>query len=228
MGRIILGLLASLQVVSSLPAILLAFLVWAALAEGADVSAGRADCSSLDAAELFFPMSVLGERLPHFDEDAFRREWYTKHLRAMAEPSLSCGESPSESYRFLWLRTFGRPIAVRIETGRSNTLTAVELDGAGGYQPGEISRRVQRQLSADEWKTLSDALKATDFWNMPGRGGDQGLDGEEWIMEGRSGHNYHVVDRWLPAAGSYRELCLMLVKLSGLMPSGETKRDAVY
>ena len=135
-----------------MPAILLAFLVWAALAEGADVSAGRADCSSLDAAELFFPMSVLGERLPHFDEDAFRREWYTKHLRAMAEPSLSCGESPSESYRFLWLRTFGRPIAVgsrRVD----QTLTAVELMGAGGTSQArfpEGSTSAQR----DEWKTL--------------------------------------------------------------------------
>lgn len=228
MGRIILGLLASLQVVSSWPAILLAFLVWAVFAEGADVPAGRADCSSLDAAEFFFPMKVLGEQLPHFDQDTFKRNWYSKFLRAMAEPSLSCGESPSESYRFLWLRTFGRPIAVRIETGRSNTLTAVELDGAGGYHPGEISRRIQRQLNADEWKTLSEALKATDFWNMPGLEPRRGLDGAEWIMEGRSGHDYHVVNRWMPAAGAYRELCLMLVNFSGLMPSGETKRDAVY
>ena len=228
MGRIILGLLASVQVVSYWPAILLTFLVWAALAEGADVRAGRADCSSLDAAEFFFPMSALGERLPDFDQDAFRRRWYSSHLRAMAEPSLSCGVSPGESYRFLWLRTFGRPIAVRVEIGRSNTLTAVELDGAGGYQPGKISRRVQRQLSADEWKTLSDALKATDFWKMPGRDSDRGLDGAQWIMEGRSGHDYHVVDRWSPKAGAYRDLCLMLVKLSGLIPSGKSEQDAVY
>jgi len=208
--------------------ILLAFLVWASLAEGADVSAGRADCSGPDAAEFFFPMGVLGERRPQFDQDAFRREWYSKHLRAMAEPSLSCGESPGESYRFLWLRTFGRPIAVRVENGRSNTLTAVELDGAGGYEPGKISRKVQRQLSMEEWKTLSDGLKATNFWNMPGRPTDRGLDGAEWIMEGRSEHDYHVVDRWMPAAGAYRDLCLMLVKFSGLLPSGETKRDTVY
>src|SRR5262245_8575536 len=139
----------------------LVFLLWATLAEGADVRAGRADCSTLDAAEFFFPMRVLGERLPHFDEDAFHRTWYSTHLRAMAEPSLSCGDSSGESYRFLWLRTFGRPIAVRVETGKPSTLTAVELDGAGGYQPGKISRRVQRQLSADEWKAFSDALNAT-------------------------------------------------------------------
>jgi hypothetical protein len=35
-----------------------AFLLWATLAEGADFHAGRADCSSLDAAEFFLPMRI--------------------------------------------------------------------------------------------------------------------------------------------------------------------------
>lgn len=206
----------------------LAFLLWATVAEGAALPAGRADCASLDVAELLFPKSIFGERLPHFDQDAFTREWYSQHLRAMTEPSLSCGESSGESYRFLWLRTWGRPIAVRVEAGRSITLTAVELDGAGGYEPGKVSRRVQSQLSAAEWETFSEALKATDFWKMPGRLPNHGLDGAQWVMEGRSGLNYHVVDRWSPAPGAYRELCLMLVKFAGLMPSGESKRDMIY
>ena len=206
--------------------IVLAFLLWATVAQGAEILAARADCASLDAAEFFFPQRVLGERLPQFDEDAFTREWYSKHLRAMAEPSLSCGQSSGESYRFLWLRTWGRPIAVRIETGPSNTLTAVELDGAGGYEPGKVSRRVQRPLNGDEWKTLSHALKTTGFWKMPGRLPNHGFDGARWIL--RSERDYHVVDRWSPATGAYREFCLMLVKLAGLMPSGKSRRDTVY
>ena len=203
----------------------LVFLLWATIAEGAALPAGRADCASLEVAEFFFPKGVFGERLPSFDQDAFTREWYSQHLRAMTKPSLSCGESSGESYRFLWLRTWGRPIAVRIEAGRSSTLTAVELDGAGGYEPGKVSRKVQRQLSA---ATLSEALKATGFWKMPGRLPTHGLDGAQWVMEGRSGLNYHVVDRWSPAPGVCRELCLMLVKFAGLMPFGESKRDSIY
>src|SRR6266481_2721376 len=95
--------------------LLLVLLLWSAAAEDAEVPAMRSDCKSPDAAEFFFPKGALGQRGSQFDEDAFNREWYSKHLRSMAEPSLSCGEPRGESYRFLWLRTWGRPIAVRVE-----------------------------------------------------------------------------------------------------------------
>jgi hypothetical protein len=209
--------------------LLLVLLLWSAAAAGAEVPARRPDCKSPDAAEFFFPKGALGERGPQFDQDASNREWYSKHLRSMGEPSLSCGEARRESYRFLWLRTWGHPIAVRVEiSSRSNTLTAVELDGAGGYEPGKVSRRVQRQLSVGEWKTFSDALKTAAFWKMQERIPDHGLDGAQWIMEGRSGGDYRVVDRWSPETGAYRDLCLMLVKLAGLAPSGNGKKDGVY
>ena len=44
--------------------------------------------------------------------DAFRQEWYSKHLNAMGEPRLP--DVPNEAYRFLWLRTFEDPIMVRL------------------------------------------------------------------------------------------------------------------
>jgi hypothetical protein len=202
-------------------------LLWSAIAQGMDV-VGRTDCAKVDAAEFFFPKGVLGEQLSKFDADAFTREWYSTHLRTMAEPSLSCGQSDDESYRFLWLRTWGHPITVRVEAGQPHTLTAVELDGAGGYEPGKVVRRVTRQLSAEEWRTLSHSSKALNFWKMPTRLPHHGSDGAQWVLEGRSGREYHVVDRWSPRDGAYRDFCLMLVKFAGLMPSGESRRDTVY
>ncbi len=190
--------------------------------------AERVDCAKVDAAEFYFPKGLFGAQLPKFDLDAFKREWYSKHLRAMAEPSLSCGQAAGESYRFLWLRTWGHPIAVRIEAGGSNALTAVELDGTGGFEPGEVLRRVERQLGAEEWRTLSHSLKSLNLWRMPTRVPTQALDGAQWILEGRSERDYHVVDRWSPRDGVYRDFCLMLVKFAGLMPSGESRRDRVY
>ena len=201
------------------------FLLWSGIVDRMDV-VERADCAKVDADELFFPKGVFGEPDPQFDDDAFTREWYSDHLRAMAEPSLSCGESDQASYRFLWLRTWGHPIAVRIEVGQSNTLTAVELDGRGGYEPGKVSRRVKRQLSAEEWKTLSHTLEALNFWKMPTLlPATLGLDGANWVLEGRSGREYHVVDRWSPTDDGYRDFCLMFVEFAGLMPSEE---DGVY
>lgn len=43
-----------------------------------------------------------------------------------------------------------------------------------------------------------------------------GNDGAEWILEGVNGGRYHVVDRWTPGAGAYREACLYLLKISDL------------
>jgi hypothetical protein len=43
-----------------------------------------------------------------------------------------------------------------------------------------------------------------------------GNDGARWILEGVKGGRYHIVDRWTPQNGSYRELCLYALKLSGL------------
>ena len=122
----------------------------------------------------------------------------------------------------------GIPNRSRIEAGRSSTLTAVELDGAGGYEPGKVSRRVKRQLSAEEWRALSRSLKSLNFWKISTRLPHHGLDGAQWVLEGRSGREYHVVDRWSPTDGVYRDFCLMLVKFAGLMPSGERRGDAVY
>jgi hypothetical protein len=178
----------------------------------------RLDCGDRSAEHFFFPKGYL------------RDVWYPEHLRAMSEPSLSCWQFEGEVYRFLWLRTWGRPIAVRVAKSRQNaTISAVELDGAGGYGPGKVLRRTQRQLSDDEWKSISDGLAALKFWSMPTEGLDSGFDGSRWVLEGRNGSRYHVVDRWTPKAGQYREFCLLMLRLSGFLnPSGTGKREGVY
>src|SRR5262245_25566892 len=58
----------------------------------------------------YFPVGTFGSR-----SDLFVREWYSKHLVAMKEPSLSCGVlEDTETYRFLWLSTWENPVAVRV------------------------------------------------------------------------------------------------------------------
>lgn len=61
--------------------------------------------------------------------DKFTREWYSKHLHAMQEPSLSRGKTRVDvAYRRLWLRTFHRPISVRVEkTGSSSNRSRSRL-----------------------------------------------------------------------------------------------------
>jgi hypothetical protein len=200
-----------------------------AATETSCVKADRRDCNHIAADTFFFPAGSLGDRSPTFDADQFTRKWYSEHLRAMSEPSLSCKEPVGTAYRFLWLRTWGAPVAVRVEKAATGaTLIAVELDGAGGYEPGKVSRRVRRSLTASEWDQIVKALLRADFWEMTGHLPADGQDGAQWIFEGRNGSAYHVVDRWSPETGAFRDVCLLLVRLAGLLPSGKGEKDAIY
>jgi hypothetical protein len=192
--------------------------VIAALAPGNAVPyEARVACPAEVSAEFFIPRTVLEPTRP--DSDDFVRRWYSKHLRAMSEPSLSCGAlAEAEVYRFLWLRTFHRPIAIRVaRTITGTTLVGIELTGAGGYEPGAVAQRVQRAVSTGEWESLTKALGAIDFWRAPTEVAlpGEGLDGSQWIIEGRRGGQYHLVDRWSPRDAPYRNVGLTFLRLAG-------------
>jgi len=183
------------------------------------VTAGEARpfCPKATESNFYFPDGILESRT---DLDEYVRAWYSKPLRIVGEPSLSCGQAPgTEVYRFLWLRTFHHPISIRVTRSDNKTaLVAAELTGAGGSDPGSVARRVDKILAIAEWKGLEAALSGTAFWKMSTRQPDKevGLDGAQWIVEGRRVAEYHVVHRWTPRTGSYREAGLHFLELSGL------------
>ena len=176
-------------------------------------------CPSLEAAGYYFPVAGSQSRTAHLD--GFRRQWYSEHLRAMTQPSLSCGSGFTRAYRFLWLRTFHRPIAVLIASQDATvTMSAIELDGRGGYAPGTVTRRVDRILGLSEWAALTRTIDQVGFWRLPTVSVDDtfGADGSQWIVEGRNLTTYHVVDRWTPEPGPYRDLGLLFLELAGFRP----------
>lgn len=138
----------------------------------------------------------------------------------MGEPSVSCGPTDAtETYRFLWLRTFHRPIAVRVSRYSNGIrLVAAELTGAGGYNPGGIAARTEKALSEADWGLLAASLSTTTFWSMTTRPAKPTLggDGSQWIIEGRRGAEYHIVDRWTPRDGPFRDAGLSFLKLAGI------------
>jgi hypothetical protein len=166
--------------------------------------------------ESFFPPKILTQDQPG---NTFRNNWYSKHLIAMNEESLYSPQSEwVEGYRFLWLRTFHHPVAVRIwKCGSVRFISVKELDGAGGYEPGKLKLDRKRELTPDEWSGFMRRLDESCYWQLPTQDdAGAGNDGAQWIFEGVKGGRYHVVDRWTPQSGSYRELCLYALKLSGL------------
>jgi enterochelin esterase-like enzyme len=174
---------------------------------------------SRDVLEYYFPVGSLNPSQP--DSGEFRREWYSKHLHAMQEPSLSRGKTKSDvAYRFLWLRSSHHPISVRVErTGSSVNLYVLELDGAGGYDPGRVLRKTQRALPAADFEKLADRLGKPEFWQQ--KGPDIDRDGTAWILESMQDGRYQVADQWSPESGEFRDVCLMFLELAGFLPMSD-------
>ena len=165
----------------------------------------------------FFPKSSLDLR-----GDDFRAKWYSRQLRALGEPSLLtlAANKKAESYRFLWLRTFHHPVAVRVDLQADGSwiLITKVASGAGGYSPGTLTTNTSRQLTAQEAQSFLSKVESGGFWNAPNPVIDQtGEDGSQWIIEGVKASRYHVVDSWMPKNGPARDLGLFLAfDLAGL------------
>ena len=146
--------------------------------------------------------------------DRFVSEWYSKFLSTMGEPSLQC-VSRYPVYRFLWLRTFHRPIAVRVEKRDDGMhLFAVELDDSRGYEPGNESKRVARMLSVRETQLFAEAVAAARVFDAPDKPGMWGSDGARWVVEARDGERYQMHDVWSPDHGRVRDLGKAFIALT--------------
>jgi hypothetical protein len=170
--------------------------------------------SSLAAQAAYFPRNALSR---------FEARWFSQHLRAMHEPPLAT--TRGEVYRFLWLRTWGAPIAVRISArGDSAELVVTVLTGQGGYDPGHIMRRDSSAVSSAAWRSLHAALDTIPFWSTAMRDPPTvvGEDGAEWILEGRRSERYRLVLRWTPGATGtspmFRAACLQFLSVAGALP----------
>jgi len=90
-------------------------------------------------------------------------EWFGSQLAAAREPSLSKAAdlgNKSSRFRLLILPSFSPASVYRIDEVRSGEmiLTYTLLNGAGGYEPGQIEVRTRRELTANEKRQFSDAL----------------------------------------------------------------------
>jgi len=171
----------------------------------------RPACPLESSDHFYFPEDIL--------PDSFERQWYSEHLQAMKEPSLSCGAiGESEVYRVTVLPSFSNPVSVRVSRrGGRYTARTIVLDGAGGYDPGNIMRENHQTISADEWKRLKAAIEAADFWEEPTDAPVHSdmivVDGTQWIFEG-SAKRYHVVVRHDTNMGLFDDLGEVFAELT--------------
>ena len=174
------------------------------------------------AQEPYFPKGALGD-FPQSDNG--RARWYQHQLLGLEEPSLLAQSKniTRQAYRFVWLRTFHHPVAIRLDLkpDGAGELTTKVGTGTGGYDPGHVATNAVKPLTKEHVKRLLSAIQAAEFWNLPSYEQSGGHDGARWIVEGIDAGKYHVVDRWSPGKGPVRTLGLLFIDESGLkIPKG--------
>jgi len=160
---------------------------------------------------------VMSPKIIEGIQDTFVVRWYSEHLYAMKEPLLFNKNLNKEVYRFTWLRTFDKPVVVRIENFEEKyKLTWKLCDGAGGYEPGNLTINKSVELNPETWKMFKSKLDTLDYWNMSLGRMSIGTDGSEWILEGVDKEKYKVVTVWTPSKGKFYDACNYLLTLTDL------------
>jgi len=179
----------------------------------------------VDSNQFYFPLEVFRDTSSYKGREVFIDKWYSKHLFAMKEPLIYSDPSPKAIYRLTWLRTFHNPVAIRIEkNGNTYQLYWKVSSGAGGYKPGKLTIDKRKVIDKSLWNKFQNQLHELQFWTLKTNEKISGNDGSQWILEGKVGKLYHVVDRWTPNTQSnYYRCCNYLIELTDLNISGNAK-----
>jgi hypothetical protein len=166
---------------------------------------------------------------PNNDHWQRMNEWYSEALMALKEPKIYNLDTTLEIYRFTWLRTFHKPVAIRIENNNNKYKLFLKIsDGAGGYSPGKLIVNENKILTYDEWNIFKDMLSKINFWQLvPETLENMGNDGAGWILEGKTKDKYNFMTIWNPNEKhhqDFRECCEYLINLSKL----KIKKSELY
>lgn len=173
----------------------------------------------------YFPSSMIVDSKPCPEGDLssvgtvsdFEKDWYARQLAAADEPPLYGATADGSSLRFTWLRTFHKPIVVRLSGLETDTprLIAKEMTGHGGYDPGKVGRIVKRFLTTEEADAIRALIARNRVLTEPVDACRFGNDGAEWLIESNGRTGYRFVKEWSPERGAMRDTGLALLKLTG-------------
>jgi hypothetical protein len=112
------------------------------------------------------------------------------------EPLCRTIGSEGEVYRFVWRSSFDGNAVVRI--GRQGRAIALRWRYDWFRTPAPDDAPAEVALAPGDWARFLDALITANFWALDPLDEAQGLDGAQWLIEGRRGDVYRGVSRWSP------------------------------
>lgn len=161
-------------------------------------------------------------------------EWYPSQWQAACETPLldtkQAVEGDAFTLRFSYLPSFDHPLFLRLEKREERHLLIIkEMTGAGGYEPGIISRSKEVELSNDDlrfvYKKLEElrADRAAEAARLAREGPKDicfgTLDGTMWILEVVEEGQYDMFEFNSPNKGALYELGTLLLDKSGWVPT---------
>ncbi len=157
----------------------------------------------------------------YLDIDVYKLDWYSNFLFSCGEPVMPFEPKTAEVYRFTWLRSFNPWMTIRLENKNAKRVLYWKyITSAEDDDEKSTLYRGMKEISQVEWNAFKRQLDSAAFWEMPTRNDHEGLDGAQWLLEAIKSGKYHVVDRWSPSDGTYKNACLFLLGLTGLNVSG--------
>ena len=195
----------------------------------------------LGASFLALVPCVCAETQVPYDPARPDGEWYYRP-DAFKEPKITEIDEKTPTIRFFWIRTFHRPVSIRVfRDAKGPKLRVVRCSGGGGYDWKQIEWDKTISLEESEWKQVLEAFENADV-QAPLRKlkNDEknllrGLDGSRWVIESKINGKLTYAMVWSPGgfledeqkskAGLPKELNLrpffdfglMLLDLSGIL-----------
>jgi len=119
--------------------------------------------------------------------DEFVSNWYSSEQRSSKNLLLGIAERHSgEAYRFLWLRSFHHPIAVRLDVRPDGigVLSSKVATGAAGFprKSAHLIENVSRPISREQTQAFLRQVKKLDFWALPSCDEHRGEDGADGLL----------------------------------------------
>lgn len=145
--------------------------------------------------------------------------WYSDFMLAFNEQSfINIEDTPKETYRFTWLRTYHSPYCfiISFNPDSSATLVVKKTDGKGGYSPGNLIVNDTLNIEFIDAKHIRKLIRKSKFWSLNTNDNRIGCDGSEWIFEGKRFSDYHLVRRWTPQKGNLKKIGVNIIKFASI------------
>lgn len=193
---------------------LLAAVLTLSLGIGSAVYLKRRAFAKRCAESTYFPAGVFGE-------NNRKAELLGKYLAALQEPTFTCLDDDTETYRLIYLPAFDYPTSIRVSRDgdqRMMTIKQLEADWWPGEGPPAPTLRLDttRPMTPAEWDHFKDLVNRANYWLMTPNSDDVGLDGLSNTLEGKRRGQYHVAYRWGPKDENFVKACGYLLQLAKL------------